>query len=193
MTAANPVSHIPLKTHFQYVDFTEDAEAEVLEGTAEALALEEGAQVPAELGDFTYSATAESNGGAPTAAQLSADPLGLYDLDAQPGLIYSGPSGVAVEVRFTNLDIVETNDEAPEATDEWTAAVFVNNTLMAYADEGYVSELDTQTAAELNLADGTYVTLNESDVLRVALISQEGNEDDQTVDVAEGGQLVIIG
>lgn len=178
-------AQLSLHTTNYLIDFTEDAEAEVLEGTAEALALEEAAGLT-EAGDFVYSATAEGLGGE------VAGPEGI-DLDEEPGLIYSGPTGAKIRVQFNNLDIVETDDEAPEATDSWTAGVFVNNKLVALCDEGFVAELDTQTAAELNLENGVGVQLTELDVIRIGLISAVGNEDDQTVDVAEGGTLVIAG
>lgn len=167
------------------IDFTEDAEAEVVEGTGQSLALEEATGLT-EAGDFIYSATAEGRTGEVAGAQG-------YDFDDAPGLIYSGPNGALVRVGFNDLDIVETNDEAPEATDTWTTALFVNNDVVVLCDEGWFAEIDTETAIETNIENGAAVTLQEGDVVRAVLLNAEGAEDDQTVDVAEGGRLYIVG
>lgn len=160
----------------------EAAAAEVAEGVfgtdnvAEALALTEGYD---ETGDWVYSATAEGRTG-----EVAVNGI---DLDGEPGLIYSGPAGGAVGVTIEEVDIAE-GTIAPEATDSVTLALTLNNDIVAYADEGYVSELDTETAAEMNLS--TYVgNLQPGDVLRVALIG--GGEETMDVDVAPGNVKIV--
>ena len=166
---------------------TEAAAAETAEGTfgttnlAEALALTEGFQ---ELAFFVYSATAEGRTGEVPNAQSA------IDLDGEPGIIYSGPSGVAFTVGFTLLNVME-GTIAGEATDSVTAAVMVNNEIVAFCDEGYVNELDTEVAVEFNLENGTYVVLQEGDVVRLALIG--GGEEVTDWDVDTAGSLYIIG
>jgi len=165
----------------------EAAAAETAEGTfgtdnlAEALALTEGFQ---ELAFFVYSATAEGR----TGEVANAD--SAIDLDGEPGVIYSGPSGSAFNIGFTLLNVAE-GTIAGEATDSVTAALMVNNEIVAFADEGYVNEIDTETAAEFNLENGTYVVLQESDVVRLALIG--GGEEVTDWDVDTAGSLYIIG
>lgn len=165
---------------------TEAAAAETAEGvlgtdnTAEALALTEAY---VETGDFVYSATAEGRTGEVAVAGV--------DLDGEPGLIYSGPSGVAYRVSIAGLDVSE-GSIAPEATDSVTAALYQNNTVVAFADEGFVSEIDTGTAVAFNF--DTYVSLTEGDVLRLGLLG--GGEEVADWDVAVGttgqeGSLII--
>lgn len=166
---------------------SEAAAAEVAEGTfgttnlAEALGLTEGFS---ELGQFVYSATAEGRTGE------EPNENSAIDLDGEPGLIYSGPSGVAFNIGFGNIDISE-GTIAPEATDKVTVALMVNNDIVAFADEGYVTEIDTEVAYEMNLENGTYVVLQESDVVRLALIG--GGQEVTDIDVDTAGSLWIVG
>ena len=160
-------------------DFTEAAAAETVAEAAVALAME--GVTPAVNGDWTYSATAESVGGEVAGS-------GGHDLDAAPGLIYSGPAGGAVRIKVAGLDILE-GTIAPEAADSVAAAVFVNNDLVDYFDEGFVDEIDTATAVEMNL--DTYLGgLQPLDVVRIGLVG--GGEETADWDVAVGGSINII-
>lgn len=167
-------SHVKLKSTPYSVAVAEAAAAETAEGTvgtsnlAEALALTEGYD---ETGDFIYSATAEGRTG-----EVAVDG---NDVDGEPGLIYSGPTGTQVRLEIEDLDVAE-GTIAPEAGDSVVAALLQNNTIIAYADEGYTAELDTETAVEFNIA--TTVTLTEGDVVRVALLG--GGEEASDWDVA---------
>jgi hypothetical protein len=160
----------------------EAAAAETAEGTqgtanlAEAIALTEGYN---ETGDWIYSATAESLGGEVAV-------LGL-DVDDEPGLIYSGPVGGAISVVVDGVAVLE-GTIAPEATDSVVLAIMLNNTVVGYADEGYTSELDTETAVTFNAA--TYIgNLQEGDVVRVALIG--GGEEASDWDVTPGNVKIV--
>jgi hypothetical protein len=160
---------------------TEAAAAEVAEGVpgtanlAEALALTEGYS---EIGDWIYSATAEGRTG-----EVAVNGI---DLDGEPGLIYSGPAGAAVGVTFEGIGISE-GTIAPEATDGATLALFKNNDLVDYADEGFVL-LTGETVHDMNLS--TYVAgLQTGDVLRVGLVGSGSEVID--VDIAPGDVRVI--
>lgn len=167
-----------LRTAEFQADFSEAAAAETAAELAEALALE-GA-TPAVNGDWTYSATAEGRTGETAVNSI--------DLDGEPGVIYSGPTGGAVRVHVNGLDVSE-GTIAPEATDSVAAALFVNNTIVDFFDEGFVSEVDTETAVEFNI--DTYVGgLIEGDVIRVGLVG--GGEETADWDVALGGELNIV-
>jgi len=131
--------------------------------------------------DWTYSAAAESVGGEVTG-------VGGLDFDVEPGLIYSGPVGGAIRVKFAGLD-VDHGLIAPEATDVVQAAVVLNNDIIAFADEGNAVEFDAEPAIEFNC--DTYIgNLQTGDVVRVALIGT--NEETLDLDVAEGGTFVIV-
>jgi hypothetical protein len=160
----------------------EAAAAEVAEGvygtanTGEALALTEAYS---EIGNWVYSATAEGRTGETAVNGL--------DFDGEPGLIYTGPPGAAVGITVEEVDIAE-GTIAPEATDTVTLAVMLNNTVVAFADEGFVTELDTETAAEMNMS--TYVGgLQTGDVIRIALIG--GGEETMDVDVTPGNVYIV--
>lgn len=165
---------------------TEAVAAETAEGTlgstnlSEALALTEAY---VETGSFIYSATAEGNGGE------VADPATAADMDDEPGLIYSGPSGRQFHLTFANIDITE-GTIAPEATDTVTVGIAVNNKAVLLADEGYVA-LTAETIHEMNGEAGVYVNLNESDVVRLMLLGS-GSEVIDT-DIAVGGSVIISG
>ena len=171
--------HIGLRGTPYSIIVTEDAAQETAEGTfgtddlASSLDLTEAY---VETGNFVYSATAEGRTGEVANAESA------IDLDATPGLIYNGPSGVGYAITIAGLDVSE-GTIAPEATDRVTAALMVNNEILAFADEGYVAELDTETAVAFNIA--TYAALTEGDVVRVALIG--GGEEVSDWDVAVGG------
>jgi len=167
-----------LQTAEFQADFSEAAAAETAAELGESLALE-GA-TPAVNGDWAYSATAEGRTG-----EVAVNSI---DLDGEPGVIYSGPAGGAVRVKVANLDILE-GTIAPEAADSVTAALFLNNDVVAFFDEGFVSEIDTEIASEMNV--DTYVGgLLSGDVIRVGLIG--GGEETADWDVALGGTLNII-
>lgn len=162
-------------------DFLEATASAVVAEGGEALALELSTDIAdMETGDWTYSATAEGRTGEVA--------VGLVDLDGEPGLIYSGPPGNAVRVKFTNVDI-DHGLIAPEATDTATVAVMLNNEVIAYADEGFVAELDAEPAIEFNC--DTYVGgLQTNDVIRIAVIG--GTEETLDLDVAAGGSVDIV-
>jgi len=159
-------------------DFSEATAAAVAAEVAESLALE--GVTPAVNGDWTYSGTAEGRTG-----EVAVNGI---DLDGEPGLIYSGPPGNAVRVKFTNLDI-DHGLIAPEAGDTAAVALFVNNDIIAFADEGFVAELDAEPAIEFNL--DTYVPgLQTSDVIRIGIVG--GGEETLDLDVAVGGTINIV-
>ena len=162
-------------------DFVAAAAAETTAEGAEALALTDSASIAGnESGDWAYSATAEGRTGE------VAD--GNIDVDAEPGLVYNGPAGGAVRVKVSNLDVSE-GTIAPGATDSVVAAVLVNNSVVAFADEGFTAELDTETAVEFNI--DTYVGgLQPGDAVRVALVG--GTESTCDWAVAEGGSIDIV-
>lgn len=151
-----------------------------LSGTVPELALSEPAAVLAEAipvtltniansVDFTYSATAEDNGT-------------VGDLDAQPGVIYSGPSGMAVRVAVQGVDTIEHAITLPEATDTAALTLWKNSTVVAYGDEGFSAHA-SEVAVENNV-DTIVAELNEGDVIRVGF-SFTG-EVDGDLDVAPG-------
>jgi hypothetical protein len=173
---ANPTNHQRLEAAQVDADFSEATAAAVVAEAAEALALE-GTTV--NQIDWVYSATAEGLTGEVA--------VGGIDLDGEPGLIYGGPLGAGVRVSVANVD-VDHGLIAPEATDTAVVALFVNNTVVAYADEGFTAELDAEPAIEFNL--DTYVgPLSVGDVLRVGIIG--GTEETLDLDVALGGSLMI--
>ena len=155
-------------------DFEAVADVDLVAETPEAQPLTISAGVAgSESGDWAYSATAEDNG---TAGAL----------DGQPGIIYTGQSGNAVRVKVTNFDVDEESIIA-DATDSATMGVYVNSSLVAYADEGFVAELDI--TAEFNV--DTYVGgLQTNDVIRVAVVG--GTESTFEAGVAEGGTIDIV-
>jgi hypothetical protein len=156
-------------------DFAEDASAAVIAEAGEGQVI-----TVVDNTDWTYSGTAESIGGEVTG-------VGGLDFDAEPGIVYSGPVGGAVQVNFTNLDVAA-GLIAPEATDTATVAIVLNNDIVAFADEGYVNELDALTV-EYNAS--TYIgNLQTSDVIRVAIVGN--TEETLDLDVAEGGEFDII-
>jgi hypothetical protein len=176
-------SHTKLRSTEYLITTTEAAAAETAEGVfgtanlAESLALTEGYS---ELGDWTYSATAEGRTGEVAVSGI--------DLDGEPGLIYSGPAGGAVRVTCRDLDVAE-GTIAPEAADSVVAALFLNNDIVAFADEGYTAELDTEAAVEFNF--DTYVGgLQVGDVLRLGLVG--GGEEVSDWDVAVATRLKVV-
>ena len=160
-------------------DFEATTEASVVAEGAEAYAMTPSSGIAAmESGDWAYSALAEGRTG-----EVAVNGI---DLDVEPGLIYSGPSGGAFRVKVANFDVVD-GDIAVEAADTLTMAVLLNNTVVAFADEGFVAELDI--SAEYNV--DTYVGgLISGDVLRVGLIG--GGEETMDLTISEGGTLDIV-
>ncbi len=155
-------------------DFEAVADVNLVAETPEAQPITLSAGIAAnESGDWAYSATAEDNGTA-------------GNLDGQPGIIYTGPNGNAVRVKVTNFDVDEESIIADPA-DSATMGIYVNSSLVAYADEGFVAELDI--TAEFNV--DTYVGgLQSNDVIRVAVIG--GTEETWEAGVAEGGTIDIV-
>ena len=124
--------------------------------------------------DFTYSETAEDNGTAGV-------------MDGQDGLIYNGP-GTAVRVAWANVDLLEAAITGPEATDKAGIALVVNSTVVHFSDEG-VNTHDAEIAVEYN--GDTYVSLAESDVLRLAMVTT-GEVGEVNYDLAPG-ELMLVG
>jgi hypothetical protein len=128
-----------------------------------------------ETSDWTLSEAAEDRGVAGA-------------LDGQDGIIYSGPAGGAVRVKVTNLDVDEESIIA-NAADACTAAIYLNSEVVAYADEGFVAELDI--TAEFNM--DTYIGgLQTGDVIRVGIVAASGSEAAWEAGVAEGGTIDIV-
>jgi hypothetical protein len=119
--------------------------------------------------DFTYSATATDNGTA-------------GDLSGQPGVIYSGPSGMAVRVAVAGVDTLEHAITLPEATDTAALTLWKNSVAVGYGDEGFNAHA-SEIAVENNV-DTIVAELNEGDVLRVGFTFT--GEVDADLDVAPG-------
>ena len=155
--------------------------SQVLEGTSLGLSWVD----PASAGhnpDWTYSASAESGADGTQAIAGNEGEAAITgvveDLDDDAGLIYIGFPGRSVIVDVHNLDIIgHGTDEllGPEDTDEVTIGVFLNNTLIAPADEGATAEMDVVT--EFNVTGAYIPNLQVNDVVRVAFINAEGSED----------------
>ena len=160
-------------------EFEATTEAAVVAEGGEAYAMTPSVGVAGlESGDWAYSATAEGRTG-----EVAVDGV---DLDGEPGLIYTGPPGGAARVKITNFDVVD-GDIAVEAADTAVMAIMQNNTVVAYADEGFTAELDV--AAEFNV--DTYVGgLISGDVVRVALIG--GGEETLDLTISEGGTIDVV-
>lgn len=142
--------------------------------------------IPAE-GDWTYSATAEGRTG-----EVAVITNGVSnDFDDAAGFIYSGNNGGAARVKISNLDLTANAITGPTEGETYAVALMKNNDVVAFTDEGYQDGADL-AATEQNL--DTYVGgLISGDVLRVAILSKEGNADiEADIDVAEGGAILIV-
>lgn len=159
-----------VKFNVQSVDGTVDELALCEPGANEAEAIAFTLAEVGELGDWTYSATAEDNGTA-----------GI--VDAQPGVTYNGPNGNYFRVQITNVDTVEHAITPPEATDKAALAVFRNSVQVAVGDEGLNTHA-AETAVENNL-DTLVGPFNEGDVMRIGLVFT-GEEANADLDVAPG-------
>ena len=152
-------------------EFPSDTTVPLASGENEALAFDVTA--PAEIIDWTYSATATDNG---IAGEMS----------GEPGLIYNGQSGAAVRVVVSNLDLASDGIIAPTAGDNYIMAVYVNSTLTLESDEGTENEMDTDTV-EHNV-DGVVYDLQETDVIRFAPGLLSGTTGSLEVEEASTGQ-----
>lgn len=119
--------------------------------------------------EWTLSETAEDNGTA-------------GDWDLQPGLIYTGTSGMYVQVSIRDFDVLASIFPlagSPEAGDLGELQVHINSDPVANSDEGLSDELDDSTV-EFNL-DAHVGPLNENDVIRVvfANVGEEADGDTQ--------------
>ncbi len=114
--------------------------------------------------DWTYGATAEDN---TTDIHSPGEQTPPSEMDLQPGLVYSGPSGVTIQVKITELDILEGAIE-PEEGDGLNVAVYLNSTPFGESDEGRQQDFDTETAVEFNLTVAI-PNVQESDVLRFGM------------------------
>jgi len=122
----------------------------------------------ADAQDWTYSATAEDNGTA-------------GNLDGQPGVVYSGPSGNHIRVTLANVDTLEHAITAPEATDTAALTLFKNSVAYDFGDEGFNTHA-AEIAVENNI--DTVMSVNEGDVIRVGFTFT--GEVDADLDVAPG-------
>jgi hypothetical protein len=148
------------------------------------------------IGTLSYSATAEDNSNA-TAG----------DLDASPGLIYTGTPGGFVNVEIYDFDVkasltsatlpesvayapfVEAGEIAavPATEDTVSAAIFINSAVAGSCDEGSVGEMDTVTA-EFNI--NTHVgPLTSGDVIRLGIVWT--GETDADLTLPSAGQVII--
>lgn len=150
----------------------------------------EGAGISLPLSGFglnlhwTYSATTEGL----TGEEPSEDSLAL-DLDDAAGITYSGPVTSSVAIQWQNVDVAGLTGVLPEADDAYALVLLRNNTVVGYSDEGWAVEFDTATVEYNGTA---YVgSLNTSDVLRFALLTQELSEDSLPLNIVEGGEIVI--
>ena len=139
--------------------------------------------------DWTYSTAAESNGDEAGTAGEAAITDVVEDLDLDPGMIYVGTSGRSVHIDVSNLDIGGSIHAIPEATDEFTVGVFINNKLIKTADEGFVAEADIAT--EFNVTGAYHANIQNLDVVRVALISQEGGAEDSISYQSTNDQAIV--
>lgn len=157
-------------------DFEAVADVALATGVPEALPLTLSVDTAAfESGDWALSEAAEDNG---TAGAL----------DGQDGIIYTGPAGGAVRVKVVGL-VVDEESIIANAADSATAAIFVNSDVVAYADEGFVAELDISATFNMD----TYVgNLQSGDVIRVGILSASGSEADWEAGVTEGGSIDIV-
>jgi hypothetical protein len=154
------------------------------EVNAEALALAAVAGVHGVVTDsteFTYSATAVDNGIA-------------GDLSGQPGIIFEGPAGLytVTKVKVTNLHVSEGSIAVPDAEDTVTIGLYVNSALWAIAEEGFSPDesMDTETGVEFNISE-TDLALTELDVIRVALVGVDANEELLDFDIDAQGTVEI--
>ena len=137
--------------------------------------------------EFTYGATAEDNGIA-------------GELDLQPGVVFSGPAGLytVAKVRVFGVDVLEGSITVPDAEDTCTLALYVNSALWAVADEvsgasapfAPDESFDTETVFEFNISE-TDLALTENDVIRVAILGVEANEETLDWDIGDEGTLEI--
>lgn len=158
------------KLDVQQIDGTIDELALCEPGADEAEAIAFTLAEVGELGDWTYSGTAEDNGTA-----------GI--LDGQPGVTYNGPNGNYFRVQVTNVDSLEHAITAPEATDKAAFAVFKNSEQVAFGDEGFNTHA-AEIAVENNI-DTLVGPFNEGDVLRVGFVFS-GEEANADLDIAPG-------
>ncbi len=170
-------------------DFEEVTEADTAAEVIEALplTLTDAENNP----DFTYNATTEDN----LNQTAEADYTGV--VDGQAGITYNGPAGMYNHLRVSvaNLDILEGAGIAPAAGDSVVPVLLVNSNVIAFFDTedarapsgGFVSEIDTEIAAEYHI--DTIVQVQNGDVIRVGL--QGGGENTVDWDIAEGGEFLI--
>lgn len=125
---------------------------------------------------FSFSESAENNGGEVA--------VNGHDLDETDGYVYSGPGGA---VQVVASIVSGPGEIAPGATNTMTVALFKNNDIVGYAEEGVVSELD---AAEPTWNINTYVPLVEGDVLHFAGVQFTDNEE-LDIEFDEGGTIQL--
>ncbi len=169
--------NVKLEASEYQIAVAEAATVEIGASAASSLALTEAYS---EVGDWTYSATAESRTGEVTGGSG-------FDFDGTPGLIYTGPTGAAVRCATVAGVLIDEGTGlglGAELTDKVALALAVNNEWVTLSDEGY----EAHSSSTQNF--DTYVPLTEGDVLRVVLTTPSGNEADADYDVSPGNIVI---
>ena len=118
-------------------------------------------------------------------------------LDDEPGVIYTG--GVTgqfntLSVTVKDITITEGAIAPGEAEDFVTVGLFVNSSLKAIADEGFSIEgafVGEPGAGLIANIRKTEITVTEGDVIRIALVGPEANEELVDWDVDAEGVVEI--
>ena len=127
--------------------------------TAEAIALLTNAEI--ESGQWEYVATAES------VSEIAG--YREFDFDGQPGMVYSGPTGVGVHVKLADFVFDTPAIEGYTEGGLCDVGLFLNNDLLVLSDEGAVDIAEAATTFNCS----TYVNLTEGDSIRVVVINEE--------------------
>lgn len=131
--------------------------------------------------EFEYAAIAVDNG---IAGELS----------GTPGIVYRGSAGLytTVQVTVAGVGVSEGSIVVPDAEDTVTLALYVNSALWSIADEGFALDesFDTESVFEFNIS-AARLALTELDVIRVAILGVEANEELLDWDIGDEGTLEI--
>ncbi len=145
--------------------------------TAEAMALTTNAEN--EDGPWEYQAAAE------TVSEIAG--YREFDFDNQPGVVYTGPTGVAALVSVVDWVMDTPAIEGYTAGTVVDVGLFLNNDLLVLSDEGG-GEVDI---APVTFNMSTYVNLTEGDAIRVCVINEETAIGDLYETTAGLGALII--
>lgn len=181
MTLSKHLKNVPAEQITDALE-TDQVELAATEGNAQLVPLDETGIDPiyAVNPDWQFTENAENPAGEV--------PVNSIDFDATDGIVYTGdaPTAVNVTVLVDTAAGAGIGAIAPTSTDTAVLALYKNNDLVGYADEGFAAELDA--AAEWNLS--TYVNVNEGDVLRLAFVNGQAEAFD--LEVVETGSLVSL-